>query len=34
MHVFSDFSRPTLLNPDRELHDGGLQGELVLVDFE
>ncbi|CAI8880661.1 hypothetical protein EMIT0P258_30154 [Pseudomonas sp. IT-P258] len=32
--IVAYFSRTALLNPKRELHDGSLQSELVLVNFE
>ncbi|MNR61583.1 hypothetical protein D3C85_1833730 [compost metagenome] len=32
--ITADLGRSAMLNPKRELHDGGLQGELVFVDLE
>ena len=33
-HVVGDIGRASLLNPVRKLHDGSLEGELVLIDLE
>ncbi|MNO88949.1 hypothetical protein D3C76_804180 [compost metagenome] len=33
-HVVGDVSRSSLLDPVRQFHDGGFQGELVFVDLE
>jgi hypothetical protein len=33
-HVVGDVSRSALLDPIRQLHDGGFQGELVFVALE
>lgn len=33
-HVAGNLRRSALLDPKRQLHDGGLKGELILVDLE
>lgn len=34
MDILGDIRRAALLDPIRQLHDGGLESELIFVDLE